>query len=111
MVHTSVCKTEDEDSISSRASIMKRYISLFLLMFLLAGCEKESVTQSDQKWLESCKAMLVVGDPLISTTNANRVKLFIEWAVPNGYSVKVSNSDPVANKRSGMYFMVVKTNL
>ncbi len=79
-------------------------------MFLLAGCKNESVTQSDQRWLESAKSMLVVGDPLVSTTNANRVKLFIEWAVPNGYSVKVSNTDGVAGKRAGMYFMVVKTN-
>jgi hypothetical protein len=66
------------------------------------------VVNSEQKWLNAAQGMLSVNDPAISSTNLEHIKTLIGWAVTNGYSVTVSEVDPVRGTNRGMYFAVVK---
>ena len=81
-----------------------KWAVLFLLVFLL-GC---STINKDQTWLTAAQQMVEVNhDPLVSTPNPDRARLFIKWAKDNGYKVKVSSHDPVVGFNPNMYFIVV----
>jgi len=83
----------------------RAHIGLALsVTLLLAGC----ATNPNARWLAASQQMLAIGDPAISTTDPAKVSLLTQWAVTNGYHVEVSQADPVAGERRGMFFMVLK---
>ncbi len=84
---------------------------LFLLwaMLVTSPFHQSVKNEADKKWLEAAQHMLVVNhDPLISTTDINRVMILIQWATTNGYSVEVSHDGGNAGYKPEMYFTIVK---
>jgi len=81
-----------------------KWLYLLPLIFLL-GCATSS---KNQKWLAAAQRMVEVNhDPAVSTTDPDRARLFIKWAKEHGYTVKVSNRDPVKGFDPNMIFIVV----
>lgn len=85
---------------------MKKWILISLLLF--SGCQTQSIKNDDQRWLVAVEQMLAKNDPLVSTTNLNRIKILVEWASKNDYSITISDHDAVAGKKPGMYFAIIK---
>lgn len=80
-----------------------KLLNILSLVFLL-GC----VTPSNKKWLTAAQHMVeIVNDPLVSTPDPEKVKIFVNWAKKQGYKVSVSHVDQVAGTNPKMYFIVV----
>jgi hypothetical protein len=73
---------------------MKKILALTCGLILgLNSALAAAPSEADQKWLTAVQQKIAQGDTKVSTTSEPRVTLLKEWAVKNGYTVKVTQSE------------------
>lgn len=89
---------------------MKKFFVCLGFVFILAGVlAAYGNDTADERWLKAAVHMVVdSNDRFVSTTDINRVASMVQWAVANGYSVKIANRDWTTGlERKEMYFLSV----